>query len=76
MQGINMIGEYCKQYRKSLGLKLKDVDTCNIKTLSAFESGRSTNIKHLEKYVMLSVVNGDNDKFMFGLLQVIIKDNK
>ena len=72
-----MIGEYCKQYRKQLGLKLRDVEgNSNIKALSAFESGRSTNVKHLEKYVMLSVDNGDNDKFMFGLLQVIIKGDK
>ena len=72
-----MIGEYCKQYRKQLGLKLRDVEgNSNIKALSAFESGRSTNVKHLEKYVMLSVDNGDNDKFMFGLLQVIIKGRK
>ena len=68
-----MVGNYCKQYRKSLGLKLKDVERSdNIKALSAFESGRSTNIKHLEKYILLSVDNGDNDKFMFGLLQEII----
>ena len=68
-----MIGEYCKQYRKQLGLKLRDVEgNSNIKALSAFESGRSTNIKHLEKYILLSVDNGDNDKFMFGLLQEII----
>ena len=72
-----MIGEYCKQYRKQLGLKLRDVEgNSNIKALSAFESGRSTNVKHLEKYVMLSVDNGENDKFMFGLLQVIIKGHK
>ena len=72
-----MIGEYCRQYRRQLGLKLRDVEgNSNIKALSAFESGRSTNFKHLEKYVMLSVDNGDNDKFMFGLLQVIIKEHK
>ena len=72
-----MVGEYCKQYRKQLGLKLRDVEgSSNIKALSAFESGRSTNIKHLEKYVILSVDNGDDSKFMFGLTQVIIKEHK
>lgn len=69
-----MIGKYCKQYRKDKGLKLKDVEgNDNIKALSAFESGRSTNVKHLIKYILLSVKHGDNDKFMFGLLQTIIK---
>ena len=69
-----MIGNYCKQYRKDKGLKLKDVEgNDNIKALSAFESGRSTNVKHLIKYILLSVKHGDNDKFMFDLLQIIIK---
>lgn len=69
-----MIGKYCKQYRKDKGLKLKDVEgNDNIKALSAFESGRSTNVKHLIKYILLSVKHGDNDKFMFDLLQIIIK---
>lgn len=69
-----MIGKYCKQYRKDKGLKLKDVEgNDNIKALSAFESGRSTNVKHLIKYILLSVKHGDKDKFMFGLLQTIIK---
>lgn len=72
-----MIGEYCKQYRKQLGLKLRDVEgTSNIKALSAFESGRSTNIKHLEKYIILSFDNGDGYKFMSGLTQTIIKERK
>ena len=72
-----MIGEYCKQYRKQLGLKLRDVEgNSNVKALSAFESGRSTNIKHLEKYVILSVNNGDDSKFLFGLAQVIVRECK
>ena len=69
-----MIGNYCRHYRKEKGLKLKDVaGDDNIKALSAFESGRSTYINHLNKYILLSVNYGDNDKFMFGLLQTIIK---
>ena len=46
-----MFGKYCRQYRISKGVTLKDLTKGKqIKTLSAFEMGRSTNINHLKYY--------------------------
>lgn len=55
MGRVKLIGEYCKHFRVNvLGLTLRVVcsktDT-NIKTLSAFEMGRSNNMEHIFKYV-------------------------
>lgn len=67
-----MIGEYCRQYRINKGATLKELtEGSQIKTLSAFEMGRSTNIKHLEPYIKLSFKHGEENSFMDGLLTVI-----
>lgn len=65
-----MIGKYCREYRLRHGIKLKDMtDGEQIKTLSAFEMGRSSNIKHLEKYIVLSVKINDSDNFVKGMIE-------
>lgn len=49
------IQKFCKNFRKrTLNKTLRDIELqqgINIKTLSAFENGRSSNINHLETYV-------------------------
>lgn len=64
-----MIGQYCREYRLKQGWKLKDiVNSDQIKTLSAFEMGRSSNIKHLIGYIELSKRNNDLNTFITGLI--------
>lgn len=63
-----MLGEYCRNYRVSKGATLKDIEGSDkVKTLSAFEMGRSSNIAHLLKYVAYSKQQGDFEKFIVGL---------
>lgn len=60
-----MIGEYCRKYRIDKGLTLKDINgNDQIKTLSAFEMGRSSNMIHLIKYIKLSVELNDVNNFI------------
>lgn len=67
-----MIGEYCRKYRINKGATLKELtEGGQIKTLSAFEMGRSTNIHHLEPYIKLSSKHNDENGFMDGLLTAI-----
>lgn len=73
-----MYGEYCRKYRMEKGATLKDIEgSDDIKALSAFEMGRSTNISHLLKYVMYANKNGDGANFMTGFAKVVwgMKDN-
>ena len=66
------IGEYCRKYRESKQVTLLELGGVDqIKNLSAFEHGRSTNVNHLTKYVLLSVSLKDNDYFMAGLTEVV-----
>lgn len=42
-----IVGNYCKEFRLSLGMTLKDLSNASgigIKTISAFEHGRSSNM--------------------------------
>ena len=67
-----MIGDYCREYRIKKGVTLKELTGGKqIKTLSAFEMGRSTNIHHLEPYIKLSSKHNDENVFMDGLLIAI-----
>ena len=71
-----MIGEYCRKYRLSKGTTLIELTKGGqIKTLSAFEMGRSSNIKHLIPYVELSISLDDKDNFMNGLANAIRNNN-
>lgn len=63
-------GKYCRAYRLSKGLTLAQfAPHVNIKTLSAFEMGRSSNIKFLELYIKLSVEHNESNKFLNGLAE-------
>lgn len=67
-----MIGEYCRNYRINKGVKLKDLTNGEqIKTLSAFEMGRSSNIAHLKPYIKLSLNNDDYLSFIDGAMKII-----
>lgn len=47
-----------------------------IKTVSAFENGRSTNIKHFERYYELAIAMGQKEDFEYFVNYVINKGNK
>ena len=63
-----MISEYCKKYRISKGVKQKELG--NVKVISSFENGRSTNIKHLDKYISIAIKHNDLDCFFNGLREL------
>lgn len=48
-----ILGKYCRTFRiETLGKTLKEVEQDDyIKTLSAFEHGRSNNYEHVFKYI-------------------------
>lgn len=67
-----MIGKYCREYREKCKVTLIELGgEDQVKNLSAFEHGRSSNIKHLEKYIKLSKVHGDSVEFLIGLGEII-----
>lgn len=67
------IGKYCRKFRiTELELTLKEVEGSeNIKALSSFEHGRSTNIKHLIKYVRCCKDKEQRILFLQGLIDVL-----
>lgn len=67
-----MIGEYCRKYRINKGTTLKELtEGKQVKTLSSFEMGRSSNIHHLQPYINLSVKYSEELEFMNGLIKEI-----
>lgn len=58
METIDYISAYCRMYRintlKMTLLTMCELTDTNIKTLSAFEHGRSKNIEHFMKYIEVS----------------------
>lgn len=67
---LKQIGGYCRNYRiNELQLTLKEVagETTNIKTLSAFEHGRSSNMFHIMKYLYACPNNSYRMGFIQGL---------
>ncbi len=63
------IGKHCQQYRKSKNASLQVIAmNDNIKTLSAFENGRSTNVRHFIKYAQFALSEGELDIFMKTVL--------
>lgn len=65
-----MIENYCRIYRLRQKATLREVEgNDNVKALSAFEMGRSSNIAHFLKYVEFSKQQGDLDNFIRGLVE-------
>lgn len=71
-----IIGAYCRSYRVNvLKLTLKDLEgNDNIKTLSSFENGRSTNMNHLLKYVNRCFTKTQKLSFLQGLIEALERD--
>lgn len=66
------IGEYCRFYRiVVLKLTLKEVAGEDYKNLSNFEHGRSSNIKHMLKYVEKCETRQQKIEFLEGLINFI-----
>lgn len=71
-----MVGDYCRKYRIEKGATLIELTGgSQIKTLSAFEMGRSSNINHLKPYIELSLQYNEVDLFLSGLTDEI-RSNK
>ena len=70
---IKTIGKYCRNYRiVKLEMTLKEVEGSeNIKTLSSFEHGRSSNLEHLLKYVKACKTKEQRLDFLQGLINVM-----
>lgn len=63
------IGRTCRRYRLHIGYTLEDVaGGDSIKTLSGFEMGRSTNVKHFLKYLEIADKREETDIFIATLL--------
>lgn len=73
---MKTIGGVCRHHRHHrLGLTLKEVEGSHkIKTLSAFEHGSSTNIKHLIKYIKVEQTREQLDEFINDLIEVILNE--
>lgn len=67
------IGSYCRKFRKyELEMTLEEVaNGDNIKTLSAFEHGRSSNMFHIMKYLYACKDNGYKMGFIQGLNDIM-----
>lgn len=63
-----MISTMCKKYRQSTGTTQQELG--NVKNISAFENGRSTNINHLIPYMKLAMSRNEVDHFV-----CLIKDD-
>lgn len=68
-----LVGEFCREFRIDvLGLTLREVmGDENVKTLSAFEHGRSSNLLILLEYWRLAKIHGELNRFDVMLEAVI-----
>lgn len=62
----------CYMWRKFAGLTQQDIlGAKKVKTISAFENGRSSNIKIFEQYYMIAVAMNQKDDFDYFVQHVI-----
>lgn len=73
MNSYEKIGSFCRLYRiVDLDLPLKEVaKDDSIQLLSSFEHGKSTNIKHLFKYIEACETKEQKMKFLSRLLDYL-----
>lgn len=57
-----MLHEICKDYRKETGTKQHELG--NVKNISAFENGRSSNINYMQLYLELAKSRNELDLFL------------
>lgn len=73
------VQEFCRTFRTEyLKLTLEEVHLkfgVNVKTLSAFENGRSTNINHLNTYYLLCENVDQRSAFIRGFDKAMNQDN-
>lgn len=71
---------FCRDFRTEvLKLTLQDVENkafIPVKTLSAFENGRSTNVKHLITYYLLCNTNEQRALFIQGFNKAMDLDRQ
>lgn len=74
---MKRIGNYCRKFRiNELELTLREVEgNENVKALSSFEHGRSSNIKHILKYVRCCKDSEQQLQFLKGLINVMEGEN-
>ena len=69
------IHEYCKQFREvELQKTLQELQAktgVKLKTISAFENGRSTNINHINIYTVSCETQEQKELFLKGLINAI-----
>lgn len=71
------IGSICRAYRMASKISLANLGQDGqrgAKLLSAFEQGKSSNIKHLETYMKLADSNGDLPYFLNQLAEEVINN--
>ena len=70
---------FCKKFRKEiLNLTLQEMEQKTgvpLKTISSFENGNSTNIKHLNLYYKLCDSKQKREQFIQGFDNAMDKDN-
>lgn len=62
------LNEYCRIYRVTRNINLKDVGV--VKNISAFEHGRSSNYKHFLSFLKIAKDRNELDEFIKGLENV------
>ena len=71
---------FCKKFRKEiLNLTLQEMEDKTgvpLKTISSFENGNSTNIKHLNLYYKLCDSKQKREQFIQGFDNAMGKDNR
>ena len=71
---------FCKKFRKEiLNLTLQEMEDKTgvpLKTISSFENGNSTNIKHLNLYYKLCDSKQKREQFIQGFDNAMSKDNR
>lgn len=74
------VTNFCRKFRiEVLKLTLQEVENISftpVKTLSAFENGRSTNINHLNLYYLLCRNEEQRSLFIQGFIKAMDKGNK
>ena len=76
---MNHLLMFCKKFRKEiLNLTLQEMEDKTgvpLKTISSFENGNSTNIKHLNLYYKLCDSKQKREQFIKGFDNAMGKDN-
>lgn len=69
------LGSYCRKYRMfHAEVPLREVaGQEQVKNMSGFEHGRSSNVEFLVHYMRLADRRGELDMFLEGLSKVVIK---